>query len=187
MRQVRYSNGKVNPRFGVSIVAAGLCACQNMPGPYAPPVQRPIFDEYHPEFVNIVNMGDRDAPEHIVQDISNLIEGPERSWRWCGQRPEVKVRVKPAGDLKFTIDFAVPETTFRDTGPVTMSFYVNQHLLDRVRYTAPGQLHFEKLVPPGWVTPGQDTVLAAAIDKTWGSKDRSERLGFILTRIGLKP
>lgn len=165
------------------MIAAGLCGCQNMPGPYAPPVQRPVFEEYQPEFVNIVNMGDPDAPAHFVQDISNKAEG---SWRWCGQRPTVIVRVKSAEQLKYTIDFAVPEATFHDTGPVTLSFFVNSHLLDRVRYTAPGQLHFEKAVPPDWVTPRQDTLMAAAIDKMWVSKD-GVRLGFIITRIGLRP
>jgi hypothetical protein len=176
----------VNLRFGAIIVAGCVSACQNMPEPYAPPVQRPGFEEYHPEFVNMVNMGDPDAPAHFVQDIANQAEGSERSWRWCQQRPTVKVRVKSADSLKYTIDFAVSDVTFHDTGPVTMSFYVNQRLLDQVRYTAPGQLHFEKLVPSGWVTPSQDTVLSAAIDKTWASKERGVRLGFILTRIGLK-
>jgi hypothetical protein len=177
----------VKPRVWVIVVAAGLCACQNMPEPFAPPVQRPVFEEYHSEFVNIVNMGDADAPAHFVQDISPLAEGSDLSWRWCRQRPTVKVRVKAADDLKYTIDFFVTDATFRDTGPVTISFYVNQHLLDRVQYTAPGRLHFEKPVPPGWVTPRQDTLLAASIDKTWDSKERGERLGFILVRIGLKP
>ena len=158
-----------------------------MPEPYAPPVQRPVFEEYHPKFLNMVNMGDPDAPTHFVQDIADQAEGSERSWRWCQQRPTVKIRVKSADSLKYTIDFAVAETTFHDTGPVTMSFYVNDHLLDRVRYAAPGQLHFEKPVPPGWVTPDQDTTVAAAIDKTWASTERGARLGFILTRIGLKP
>jgi len=169
------------------MIAAGLCACQNMPESYAPPVQRPIFEEYHPEFVNIVNMGDVDAPTRFVQDISPLAEGAEHSWRWCKQRPTVKIRVKATANLKYTVDLAVPDVTFRDTGPVTISFYVNQHLLDRAQYTAAGQYHFEKAVPPDWIAPREDILLAASIDKVWVSKKGDEREGFILTRIGLKP
>jgi len=177
----------VNLRPGVIVIAAGLCGCQSMPDAYAPPVQRPIFEENHAEFVNIVNMGDADAPTRFVQDISPLAEGTEHSWRWCKRRPTVKIRLKTIGDLKYTIDLAVPEVTFRDTGPVTISFYVNQHLLDKARYTAAGQYHFEKPVPAEWMAPREDILLAASIDKVWVSKKGDEREGFILTRIGLKP
>lgn len=161
----------------------GLCACQNMPEPYAPPEQRPPVEDFRPYRISqMIPMSGADAPSHFVQDISDNLEG---SWRWAGQRPVVRVRIRTNEHLKYVIEFALPEATLRDTGPVTLSFFVNDRLLDRVKYSSPGQLRFEKPVPPEWIAPDQDAILAAEIDKLWVSKTDGARLGFILTRIGL--
>ena len=169
-------------RAALVAIVLGMSACQNMPEPYAPPVQRQPLEDLRPRFVPVIDMAAADARKHFVQDISDKLEG---SWRWCQQRPAVTVTVPSNEKLKYTIDFTVPEATFKDTGPVTLSFYVNDHLLDRVRYSKPGPLHFEKQVPAGWITPAKDNILAAEIDKMWVSKEDGSRLGFILTRIGL--
>jgi len=154
-----------------------------MPEPYPSPVQRQPFQNYRPYRPSrIVEMADGDANTRFVQDIFDNLQ---ENWRWTGQRPTVRIVPRAKDNLKYVIDFALPEATFKDTGPVTLSFYVNDRLLDRVRYTAAGQFHFEKAVPSEWITPGNDTTLAAEIDKMWISKEDGARLGFILTRIGL--
>lgn len=164
--------------LGVLIVLGG---CQKMPDPYTPAAQRKTIEDY-PRLTPVVNMWDPYAQSHFVQDISETLTG---GWRWCQQRPTVRVPVVSNRNLKYSIDFAIAEGTLKDTGPVTMSFYVNDHLLDRVRYAVAAQEHFEKAVPSDWVTAGSDAILAAEIDKVWTSKENGTRLGFILTRIGL--
>src|SRR5579871_4318816 len=160
-----------------------LCGCRNMPESYAPPVQRQPFENFRPyKVVRIVNMADAEAPAHFVQDISPYLEA---NWRWGLKRPTVKVRTPTNENLVYTADFTVPPATFKDTGPVTISFFVNDHLLDQVRYASPGPLHFEKKVPADWILPRQDNTVAAEIDKMWVSKKDGSHLGFILTRIGL--
>jgi hypothetical protein len=70
---------------------------------------------------------------------------------------------------------------------VTLSFFVNDHLLDRVRYATPDRRHFEKPVPAEWLPPGQDVTLAAEIDKVWTpSQPGAAPLGFILVALGLE-
>ena len=71
------------------------------------------------------------------------------------------------------------------TGPLTISFLVNDRVLDRVRYDHDGVQHFEKPVPAGWVTAGQDVTVGADIDKPWTPPDGGPKLGIILMRIGL--
>jgi hypothetical protein len=130
----------------------------------------------------MVDMADADSISHIVADIS---PGAPAEWRWTFQKPTVKVVASTNQGLRYTIDFSLPEVTFKETGPVTMTFLVNDHVLDSVRYTASGEYHYEKAVPANWVEPLQDTVLAAAIDKVWVAPADGAKLGFILTRIGL--
>jgi len=164
------------------MIAFGLCACQNTPAPYAPPAQREPLEEKHEPASPLVEMGAPGARKSFVQDISEKLDG---SWRWCQQKPTVKVVVPSKLNWKYMVDLTVPEVTFKDTGPVTIAFTLNDHLVDRVRYAKAGQLHFEKPVRPEWVLVDQPNLLAAEIDKMWVSKEDGSRFGFILTRIGL--
>jgi hypothetical protein len=132
----------------------------------------------------ILNMGDPDAPRFFVRDISDGLNG---SWRWTEGRPAVRIRVRSGEKLKYSIDFTLPEATFKETGPVTIAFSVNEHVLERVRYEQQGMQHFEKPVPGEWLEAGKDAIVGAEIDKVWVSKGDGAKLGFILTRIGLTP
>ena len=155
-----------------------------MPEPYAPPEQRQPFENFRPyRYSAVINMSDGDAASHFVQDIS---PGLSETWRWTGQRPTVRLLMHANENLHYTIDFTIPAVTFEQTGPVTISFLVNGHLLDSVRYTSPGDRHFTKPVPVEWVEKDKEATVAAEIDKLWVSKDDGSRLGFILTSIGLK-
>jgi hypothetical protein len=173
----------VRPRLFIAAVTVLMSSCQNMPEPYAPPVQRQPFEEGRPHrMMRIVNMSDGDWMAHAVQDIPPSEPSP---WKWAGQKPTVKVVARTNQGLRFTIDFSIAQATLKDTGPVTMTFLVNDHTLDSIRYTASGDYHYEKAVPPEWVEPLKDTLLAASIDKMWVAPADGAKLGFILTRIGL--
>jgi len=165
---------------------AGLLAssaCQNMPEPFAPPVQRQPLGDFRPYRISgIVNMSDEDAPAHFVQDITGL---QAATWRWTGKRPTVRVMVRSSENLKYTIDFAIAEATLASTGPVTVTFLVNDRVLDRVRYTHAGTQHFEKPIPAGWVVADQNVTVGAEVDKLWVPAGNSPKLGMILVRMGL--
>lgn len=170
----------------LGIVCAALLtgsACRNMPGPFAPPVQRQPLADFRPyRMTAIVDMSDTDAQAHFVQDITSL---QASTWRWTGKRPTVRVQMRSAENLRYTIDFALAETTLLSTGPVTVSFLVNDHVLDRVRYKRAGNQHFEKPIPAGWVTAGQDVMVGAEVDKVWTPPEGGTKLGMILVRMGL--
>lgn len=159
-----------------------LCGCRVGSDEYPVPTQRPSFEGYKLPAARVVNMDDADATLHFVRDISS---GLAANWRWTDQRPAVRVRVRAVEKLKYTIDFTLPEATFKDTGPVTVTFTVNDHVLDSVRYDAAGSQHFEKAVPAEWVAINKDATVGAEVDKMWISKEDGGRLGFILTRLGM--
>ena len=151
--------------------------CQNMPEAYAPPFQRPAVENFHPYRMQaIVSMSDDDAQTHFVQDITSLATS---SWRWTGKKPTVRVKARTGADLRYTIDFVLPEKHFRETGPVNIAFLVNDRVLDRAHYGTAGNQHFEKAIPEGWVIAGQDITVGAEVDKV------SADLGIVLARIGI--
>lgn len=170
------------PRTLILLGVVLLCGCQDLPGPYPPPEQRQPFEGFAPYRVHrIVDMGDGDANDHIVGGVI----GDKGSWRWTGKRPEVRVFLRTNQMLRYMIDFSIVDVTFKDTGPLEFSFYVNGHLVDQKRYTSPGSEHFEKPIPDDWVQPGKDAILSAEVDKVWISPADHQALGFILTRMGL--
>jgi hypothetical protein len=134
----------------------------------------------------VLDMADADSETHFVQDISDSLQA--NTWRWTGKRPTIRLFPGLNRKLRYSIDFAVAGATFEQTGPVTMSFFVNDHLLDRIHYPAPGRQRFEKPVPEDWLDPNGYATLAAEIDKVWMPADRDAKpLGFILLSLGLEP
>lgn len=131
---------------------------------------------------HFVSMNGPVADAHIVRDIALGLEAG--AWRWTGQRPELRFRLSSVEGLRFTMDFALPDVTFAQRGPVAISFFINGHLLDKVRYEGGGQKHFEKPVPAAWLRTDADTLVAAEIDKVWIAPADGARLGFILSRAG---
>jgi len=165
-------------RLAIAVAAVlAEIGCQNMPEPYEPPAQRPAAENFHPYRMQaIVSMSDDDAETHFVQDITPLATS---SWRWTGKKPTVRVKARTGEDLRYTIDFVLPEEHFRKTGPVNIAFLVNDRVLDRALYSSAGSQHFEKRIPPDWVSVDQDITVAAEIDKV------SADLGMVLVRIGI--
>jgi hypothetical protein len=161
-----------------------LCGCGNLPAPYAPPAQRPFFAA-PPEAARVIQMADADAETHFVQDIDSALQG--NAWRWTGKRPTIRMHVVATQKLVYAIDFVIAEATFQQTGPVTLSLYVSDHLLDRVRYASPGPRRLEKPVPAEWLEANQDATVAAEVDKVWTPPQRGGTpLGFILVALGLE-
>jgi len=173
----------VSGRVAILCFTVFLGACRNLPEAYAPPEQRPLILVDRPYRVRrVISMDDSDAPSRFVRDISPALAG---TWRWTGQRPAIDIFMRVNEGVRYVIDFALPEVTFKATGPVTVSFLVNDHLLDSVRYTEAGDKHFEKPVPAEWIPVGRDSTVGAEIDKVWTAPDDRAKLGFVLVRIGL--
>jgi hypothetical protein len=130
----------------------------------------------------IIDMSDESSSTHFVRDLTS---NATSTWRWTGKRPTLRVRMRSAQNLRYIIDFAIGEGMLRATGPVTVSFLVNDRELGHVRYNRAGAQHFEKAVPEGWVVAGQDVTVGAEIDKPWVPPGGGPQLGIVLTRIGL--
>ena len=160
-----------------------LAGCVNIPDTYAPPIQRsPQYGpESHPAS-HFVAMAGANPEDYIVRDV--LPGDPGNAWRWTGKRPELRFQLSFTNDLRFVMDLSVPEATFAQRGPVTISFFINGKLLDKVRYEKPGEMHFSKPVPAAWLRTDAPTLVAAEIDKVWVAPSDGAQLGFILSRAG---
>lgn len=129
-----------------------------------------------------VDMASPDASDHILSGI--YAPAPGVGWRWTEANPAVWVMLERVDRLRFTADFAIWDDGFKQTGPVTLNFLVNGHVVGTERYTTPGVKHFEAAVPEGWLSPLKRATAGIAIDKVYVSPTDHKRFGVILVRIG---
>ena len=181
-----YTASFVTTRIFLSVLALLVCGCSKIPDRYAPPIDRkPITEAWGDPLKQIADMNTPQADSYIVRDISPAI--PKTPWRWTYKRPELRFILYNGVGRKFIMDLAVPEVTFKETGPVTISVFINDHPLDQARYDTPGQKHMEKPVPPEWLKGVMIVNVAAEIDKVWTQpQPGSPKLGFILFRAGFE-
>lgn len=166
----------------VLTLALLLAGCVKIPDSYAPPIQRRTPEEITQSLTRHIHMNAPNAMDHIVGGV--VPELQSNLFRWALQRPVFRFRVPRTDNLKLQVDLAINEHTFKDTGPVTIRFFVEDHLLAERKYDKPVGDVFEQPVPPAWLTTDRPVVVRLEIDKLWKSPADGAERGFILTKIG---
>src|SRR3954451_9136375 len=144
---------------GLSAVSVLLTGCVSTPDSYPVPPQHQPFRP-HAHETDFVAAADAFAPKFFVRDIH--AEGG--AWRWTGAEPELRFTLDSIENRKLLYYFVINETTFKDTGPVTLSFWVNGRLLAREKYGSPGEKTFEKAVPQEWLHIGAENRVVARVE-----------------------
>jgi hypothetical protein len=162
-----------------ALVAAG---CAKLPD-YAPPPQREALRGPEPSGLSyFLSMSNPNADAYIVQGIAAYTEGS--GFRWAFAHPVLRFLVPRIDHPRFIMDFALPETTFRATGPVTLSISLNGLPFDRPRFDHPGPQHYEHDVAPQLLRAGAINLVAIDPDKLYTSAADGVKLGFPLSRVG---
>lgn len=183
-RGFRYNHNFVRATGFCLFLLVFAAGCGTAPESYPPPAQRETPPAQSATIRHFVAMNDPNAASYILRDVSEGLEA--NSWRWAFRRPELRFFLHSSQHLKFVMDFAIPEHTFKETGPVTLSVFINGQLLDRFRCTKPGRRQLEKEVPPELLKAGALNLVAIEPDKVWVSKEDGATLGFILASAGFQ-
>ena len=175
-----YSHFVIRPIL-LLVIGALTVSCGRAPGVFAAPPQRsrdlgPDPDGPHA----FVTMDDPVVDDYLVNDIS-----PERGFRrWAFTRPELRFRLNDVRHLIFTAEFAIPEVTYKVTGPVTVSYAVNGRTLGALRCNHAGDFRLQKPVPDGLVEPGKFVRVTFEANPRWISPDDGAQLSFLLRSAG---
>ena len=156
-------------------------SCGRQPGVYAAPPQRSLDLGHDPTgALAFVTMDDPQVDDYLVNDFS-----PERGFRrWAFTHPELRLRVPDARHLIFTAEFAIPEVTYKVTGPVTVSYAVNGRTLGTLRCSHAGDFRLEKPVPDGLVEPNKFVRVTFEANPRWISPEDGAQLSFLLRSAG---
>jgi hypothetical protein len=165
------------------VAIAGILtgACGRRAGSFRVPAQQSLDLGPDPGGLRgMVKMDDPDADAFLVRDIS-----PEHGvTRWAFLHPEMRLRVNDAGHLKFAMEFAIPDVTFRVTGPVTVSCAVNGKTLATMRCNHAGDYRLEHAVPKGLVEASRPIRVTFEANPRWVSPDDGAQLSFLLRSAG---
>lgn len=167
-------------RAALSLFAVLSVACVARPDSYPVPEQHQVFVDGQLSDPEFVVASAKDSAKFFVRDVQTHDAG---LWRWTGPDPELQFTLSSTSDRKLVYEFVINETTYKDTGPVTIQFFVNDHLLSRERYDSPGSKKFEKPVPKEWLDGKEKTRVRAKIENTWRGAD-GVLLGILLKRAG---
>jgi len=165
-----------------AVIIGGLTtSCERSYDPLPMPPQQSLALGQDPGGLGpFVTMDDPASDDYIVRDIS-----PGRDHhRWAFLHPELRFRVKEAGHLKFAAEFAIPEATFKTTGPVTIAVAVDGNSLGDFRCDHAGDYRMEKPVPEGVLTPGKEVHVTFEANPRWVSPDDGAQLSFYLRSAG---
>jgi hypothetical protein len=169
-------------RILLLVIGALLTAsCGREAGVYRVPPQRSFDLGPDPSSgLAFITMDDPQVDDYLVNDIS-----PERGFRrWAFTRPELRFRLQDTRHLIFTAEFAIPEVTYKVTGPVTVSCAVNGRTLGAIRCDHAGDFRLEKPVPDGLVEPGKLVRVTFEANPRWISPDDGAQLSFLLRSAG---
>jgi hypothetical protein len=150
-----------------------------LPESFPPPAQRASL-ETSGGLSHFVAMSDPDADAYIVQGFRQKSEG---SWRWANQHPTLRFYLPQVTRARFNMAFALPEQTFRLTGPLTLTISLNGRVLDRARYDKPGEQQYTHEVPAEFLKPDGINIIAIEPDKL-AAPNPGEKLAFVLIRAG---
>jgi hypothetical protein len=158
-----------------------MAACGRHARSYPVPEQRSLDLGVDPGGIAaFVQMSDPAANDYIVRDIG-LAPGV---YRWAFLHPELRFLVAHPEGMSFRAELAVPEVTFRVTGPVTVTYALDGKVLGSIRCDHAGKYEVRKPVPAGWVEPYQYVHVTFETDHRWVSPEDGAQLSFLLFNVG---
>ncbi|HUQ91835.1 MAG TPA: hypothetical protein VM120_09145 [Bryobacteraceae bacterium] len=150
---------------------------------YAPPIQRVFNPEAERRVVGTsISMQSPDVERYILKGLLPANKGDR--WRWANQRAEIRLQPESTKNRKFFMEFVIADATFKETGPIRMSFFADGQPIGNVRYDQPGEKRFVTEVAEGLLKPYEPMVIAAEADKVFVSPQDGMKLGFLLVRAG---
>jgi hypothetical protein len=158
-------------------------ACGREAGWYPIPTQQSLNLGPDPGGVGpLVKMSDPDADDYIVRDIDRM----PGVWRWAFAHPELRFRLRSAGDSRFTAQIAIPEVTFRATGPVRITYFIDGRSLGSIHCDHPGKFDVDQALPAGWVEADQYVHVTFETDRHWVSPEDGAQLSFQIFETGFR-
>lgn len=123
-----------------------------------------------------------DAYKYFVDDI--IMCQPKSVSCWTLDAPQMKFWLSSTRDRFLTMSFSVAQATFQQTGPLVIDYFVNDHLIERVRYATDGDQTYRHAVPAGWLRTDDYTIVKMQVRNPYIAPADGAKLGVLLVSAG---
>jgi hypothetical protein len=122
------------------------------------------------------------AYKYFVDDV--IMCPPKSVSCWTLDAPELKFWLSSNQDRVFTAKFKLSSDTLKQTGPLTIDYFINDRFLERVRYAEEGDHTYQRAVPAGWLRTGDYTIVKMQVRNPYVSPTDGVKLGVLLVSAG---
>jgi len=123
-----------------------------------------------------------DAYKYFVDDI--IMCGTKSVVCWTLDAPELKFRLASKKNRFFAAHFQLSKDTFQQTGPLVIDYFINGHLLQRVRYAEVGDHVYRHAVPEDWLRTDDYTIVKMQVRNPYIAPADGAKLGVLLISAG---
>lgn len=135
--------------------------------------------------VPMLRMSDPLIRNHAVQDV--LVGDAGSEWFWTAQHPRLQLSWDDVETgWEFDAGFTIAEVVLKQTGPIHVTFLVNDHVAGSAEYKKDGNYRFQAPVPPEWIRGRDRIVVGLDIDPVYIAPGDGAKLGVLLRSIGLR-
>ena len=129
-----------------------------------------------------MSVSSADAYKYFVDDV--ILCPPRSEFCWTLDAPELKFRLASNRDRVLKVNFKLSGETLKQTGPVVIDYFVNDHFLERVRYIEEGAHSYRHAVPPDWLRTDDYTIFKMQVRNPYVAPADGAKLGVLLVSAG---
>jgi hypothetical protein len=123
-----------------------------------------------------------DGYKYFVDDV--IMCQPKSEVCWTLDTPELKFWLSSNRDRVLTVNFKLSGETLKQTGPLVIDYFVNDHFLERVRYTEEGDHTYQHAIPSGWLRTDDYTLVKMQVRNPYVAPADGAKLGVLLVSAG---
>jgi hypothetical protein len=132
-----------------------------------------------------VTIGQPGAAQYLVKGV--LVGLPDQPSYWTLDQPEFRFHLSSTGHHRFMERFYLPPETVKQTGPLHVDFYVNDHLLDQAVFPKEGDILYQHDVPASWLSTDGFTNVRMYVHNPYVAPADGARLGVLLRAASFNP
>jgi hypothetical protein len=129
-----------------------------------------------------VEMGRPGAERHFLHDVMGGT--PADPYRWTFERPALLFQVPKRGNTKFKMDLVVHGDTFKKTGPLRMTVWLNGKPIGQKVYDSPEKQTFQQEIAPEWLRSDGLALVETTLDTYYVAPADQRKLGYLFVRGG---
>jgi hypothetical protein len=129
-----------------------------------------------------VAVSSADAYKYFVDEI--IMCPPKSALCWTLDAPELKFWLSSSQDRVFSANFKLASDTLKQTGPLVIDYFINDHFLERVQYAGDGDHTYRHAVPSSWLRTDDYTIVKMQIRNPYIAPADGAKLGVLLVSAG---